>query len=926
MRKFVTVLLLTLTLLASAILAGTTGKIAGRVVDKSTGQPLIGVNVFLDGTVFGSTTDLDGNYIMLNIPPGKYILVLQYLGYQELRIPDLRVSIDATTRRDYEMSESALELDQAIVVEGTRALIQKDMTSSQSTVSAEDIQALPVVELSDVLQLQAGVTRDAGGGFHIRGGRTTEIAYWVNGISITDAFDNSQGIDIDNSSIQELQVISGTFNAEYGNAMSGIINTVTKEGASDLSGDVQLYTGDHLSNFTDYFYNIDHFNPFTDYNARASLSGPVPFTGKRVTFFVNGRYNSDDGYLYGQKRYNPDGSWASGDTLLQVAEQDDAEARYVTGSDGKLYKVVAPMSGDAAAMNWSKRYTGQGKLTYWPIPTIKLNAELLYSTNTYRDYDHSYKWAPSGDVKKYNNSYNTWLSMTHTVNSKTFYNVSLAYFERDFKEYLYKDPLDSRYVNADTLQPIAYAFRTIGTNQHHFNRQTNTTSAKMDFTSQVTNNHLLKVGFEGKWHKLTFDDFSTYWQRSGDVYQLQVPSDTTLSRTRYTRDPVEFAAYLQDKVEFDDLIINIGLRLDYFDSRGQILVNPKDPNIYNPIHPTEKEYLKSLSLEERKAYYYKNAKAKWQLSPRLGIAYPISAGGVIHFSYGHFLQIPTFNYLFNGGGYKVPDTGQFYGPYGNPDLEAQKTVMYELGLQQEFMNDFKLDLTGFYRDVRDWITAGPSIVTYSQVTYSKYINKDYANVKGITLALKKRYSNYYSFDVSYTFQMAEGSNSTPEEEFYSQQSNDEPTIFLLPLDWDQRHLFNGSVYVGAASWGSSLIARLGSGLPYTPSITQYTADRGIESGFLQNSRRRPYQFTMDLKLHKNLNLFNYQFTTFLRIFNLLDSRVAVNVFGDTGKPDFTTDQTPEDPVNRPNTVAEYRRYPWHYGEPRSVQLGLEWSF
>ena len=108
---------------------------------------------------------------------------------------------------------------------------------------------MPVSELDDVLQLQAGVTRGADGDFHIRGGRTSEIAYWVNGVSITDAYDNSRGIQIDNSSIQEVQVISGTFNAEYGNAMSGIINTVTKEGSNNYHGSILVYAGDHASDF-----------------------------------------------------------------------------------------------------------------------------------------------------------------------------------------------------------------------------------------------------------------------------------------------------------------------------------------------------------------------------------------------------------------------------------------------------------------------------------------------------------------------------------------------------------------------------------------------------------------------------------------------------------------------------------------------------
>ncbi|MEW6652223.1 MAG: TonB-dependent receptor, partial [Bacteroidota bacterium] len=295
--------------------------------------------------------------------------------------------------------------------------------------------------------------------------------------------------------------------------------------------------------------------------------------------------------------------------------------------------------------------------------------------------------------------------------------------------------------------------------------------------------------------------------------------------------------------------------------------------------------------------------------------------------YGHFLQVPSFQYLFNMGPYYVPNTGTGFGPYGNPDLKPQTTIMYEIGFKQQFFEDFSIDLTGFYRDIRNWITAGPLISTRNLVTYSTFINKDYSNVKGITLNLNKRFTNYYSVDLNYTYQVAEGSNSNPEDEFFAQLGNNEPTLYLIPLDWDQRHLLNFSMFVGDKDWGISTIARYGTGLPYTPAITQYTADRGITSGLQRNSRRRPIQFSLDMRMHKTLDLFGLNVTTFLRVFNLLDSKVAVNVFGDTGKPDYTTEgkNIGYDP-NRPNTVEEWLRYPWNYGEPRRVEFGFEFSF
>lgn len=893
MNKYLRVVLILLLIPFYMLFAGTTGKIAGKVIDKKTGEPIPFVNVIIEGTNFGAATDLEGEYVILNLPPGKYNVKAQAIGYQAQVTQNIQVSIDLTSKVDFELMDTAVELE-TIVVEGKSDLIRKDITSSQSLISSDQIEQLPVTELDDVLQLQAGVTRGADGQFHIRGGRTSEIAYWVNGISITDAYDNSRGIAIDNNSIQELQVISGTFNAEYGNAMSGIVNTVTKEGGKEYHGSLQIFTGDHVSNFTEYFPSIDDVDIFSNYNFTGSLSGTIPLTDNLVSFFVNGRYYYDDGYLFGERRYQPDGKLGDNSVV---------------------------------SMNWRRNLYGQGNISISPFQDVKLNLEGLYSKEKYQDYDHSYRWNPDGNVTKYAESYNATATLTHMLSSASFYTLKGSYFTKDFNEYTFENPFDSRYQHPDSLNIVSYAFRTKGTNLHRFYRQTNTFVGKLDFTSQFNTEHLVKLGAEVKSHNIKFDDY--YLQPEivngveTDPFKPSVPGIDETNRDIYDNNPFEASAYLQDKIEFENVIINIGLRVDYFDANGKVLVDVKDPNIYAPI----RQEMKSLSVEEREPYYYADSKSKFQISPRFGVAYPVSDKGVVHFSYGHFLQVPPFQYLFQNGPYKIPNSGINVGVYGNPDLEAQKTIMYEIGIRQEFNDEFLIDLTGFYRDVRDWITAGPIIQTYNLVTYSIFTNKDYANVKGITLTFNKRFSNYYGFDLNYTYQVAEGSNSNPEDEYNSAIGSGEPSLFLIPMDWDQSHILNASLYLSYDGWGASLLARYGTGLPYTPSVTQYTADRGITSGLLRNSRYRPSQFSLDLKVDKSFNLMGVDMVAFIKIFNLLDSKIAVNVFGDTGQPDFTTEtQNVGEDSNRPNTVEEYIKYPYHYGEPRNVQLGFEISF
>ena len=872
-------------------LAGTTGKLTGKATDAKTNESLPFVNITLSGTSLGAATDIDGNYVILNIPPGNYNVKAQSVGYQPVVIENVSISIDLTTRLDFSLTSSTIEL-QAVVIQSRQDQVKKDVTSSQSLVTAEQINSLPVAEFDDVLRLQAGVSKDADGGFHIRGGRSSEIAYWVNGISITDPYDNRRGVDIDNSSIQELQVISGTFNAEYGNAMSGIVNTVTKEGGKEYHGSVNIYSSDYVSNFTSFFTNINHYNPVTNYNYQGNLSGSIPYTDNMITFFVNGRYVYDEGDLYGLDKFNTNGSTADGHPV---------------------------------PMNWSKRSLAQANIAYQFIPGVKINTEFLFSKDNYQDYDQNFKWEPGGNSFKFAKSYDGTVSLNHVLSSRTFYTLRANYFFKNFNQYLYANPSDPGYMHPDSLNTIGYAFHDKGTDLHRFFRETQSITGKLDFSSQVTDNHLVQFGVEGKSHHLSFDDYNLEPLQINGVpvvpFVPHIPDVTSINRNKYDAKPIEFSSYLQDKIEYKDVIINLGLRLDYFNSKGKVLIDPQDPNIYAPLRLG----LDTLTLAQREPYFYKNTTGKWQLSPRFGIAYPISANGVIHFSYGHFLQVPTFQYLFNGGTYKVPQTGSVNTPFGNPDLQPQKTIMYEIGFRQQFMDEFVVDATGFYRDVRDWITAGGIISTSTGVTYSVYTNKDYENVRGITINLSKRFSNHYSIDFNYTYQVVEGSNSNPDDAYNAFINNQSPVLFLSPLSWDQRHNLNLNILVGDKDWNVSLLFKYGTGLPYTPSITQATSDRGLSTGFNPNSLSRPPQFDVDLYANKTFDLVGIHLTAYLKVFNLFDARNVVNVFTDSGAPDYTTQVIAEDPA-RPNTVAQYLKDPTRYAAPRLVQTGIEFSF
>lgn len=892
--KFFKILSLLLLLSGTLTFAGTKGKLVGKVTDQNTGEPLIGVNILIDGTYLGGTTDADGKYLILNVPPGTYKVIYRYIGYQTVEVSDVRMNVDFTTNQDVQMAEETLELGQTVVVSAGRELIRKDLTSSQAIITSEDIEAMPVEEFEDVLQMQAGVTR-GDGGFHIRGGRSSEVTFRVDGISVTDVFDGSNGVEIENNAIQSLQVISGTFNAEYGQAMSGIINVVTKDGGREYKGEISAYVGDYLSNSDDIFMNVDEISPVHIYDYSFSLSGQIPFTNNSVTFFTNFRQNYNQGFLYGRREFNTDGT--PGDSAF------------------------VPMNRNA----W---LTMQSKLTWQFAPTIKLRAAFNFEDREFRNYDHFFKFNPDGALKQFQIGFNTSLNFEHTINEAAFYTLKYGMFEKEYEHYTYADPSDSRFVDNSLPQYAvsSFEFSQGGQNNNHFKRNTRTNVFKFDITSQISSEHLVKAGVEARLHRLNLLNYSTINGTPSDTIFTPIkPAENHINYGEYTFEPIELAFYVQDKIEYEDFIVNVGVRFDYFDSKGNILKDPKDPSRYTPLRD---EY-ENVDPNQLEGIWYEKASPKYSISPRIGMSFPISADGVIHASYGHFYQIPEFRLLYENPGFKI-SRGQG-NLLGNSDLNPQKTVMYEIGLQQKLTELIAMDITGFYRDIRDWVGTSVLNETYRpDIFYSKYENRDYANVRGITLSFRRNFENNFSANVSYTFQVAEGSASDPVDGFNDIQANREPRRNIIPMDWDRRHVLNATIYGAYEGWGASIIGRYESGLPYTPNPVQGT-QRGsdVNTGSLslsENSKRRPTLITIDLQLNKEIELpildKSTRLTFFARVYNLLDTRNEQGVWDDTGRATYTLRNT----VSGANADPRYIIRPDFYSSPRRVQVGLSLNF
>ncbi|KAB2921951.1 MAG: TonB-dependent receptor plug domain-containing protein [Bacteroidetes bacterium] len=974
MKNIGTMTLAAALLLVSYLTAGTTGKIAGTVTDGRSGEPLPGVNIVLVGTTYGAVSDFEGNFIIINLPPGTYTIRASAIGYSPLSYANIRVSVDLTTRQDFKLSEETVQLENEVVITAERPLVQKDLTATTAVVGGDDIKQLPITEISQVINLQAGNVAGS-----IRGGRRGETAYWIDGVPVTDVFNGSAVVDVNPSMVQELQVLSGAFNAEYGQAMSGIVNIVTREGADKFSGSVTAYGGDFLSNHGGTFKGIQKFEPFNIRNIEASLSGPV--IERDLSFFLNARNIYYGGYLEGIRTYTPStvitlqndkpyivgtdhttdsalvwNSLVTANPSIQAAS-DSARTAAFNNAYGSFKNAYVNGVGDGARvkMNWNRKMYLQAKLAARFSPELKLNVTGIYDNVESVGYNRDLQYNPDGQGHDFSTSYTTIFQLTHTLSASTFYTIGGSFFEKTYKHYLYEDADDPRYTHPKLFELSKglsqYSYSVGGSDMSRYHRVTTTGLLKFDLSSQVNNEHFVKAGVEARQHRLFVQDVTLLPVQTQTEFTLGLSSpfiatrilpDSTLSHDRYTRTPMEISAYLQDKMEFKDLIINIGVRVDYFDPNGKVLADEEDPNIFNPFKESNKYFdyngngvqdanEPAKTVDDRMAYWYKDASAKLQLSPRFGASFPITDRGVIHFSYGHFFQIPNFERLYANPAFK---TGSGTGnvdhrgsPTGNADLKPEQTINGEIGLQQQLTDDMSIDVTVYLRDIRNLAgtraeqipIGGPGAAQ----TYSKYVNSDFGFIRGFILSLDKRFGQGMAMTVDYTFQIARGSASDPNEARNQLASGQLPEVQLTPLGWDQRHTLNATFSYSEETWGGSVVSSYGSGTPYTPRLS-----RDI-SVFLTNSQTKPTYFNTDVRVYKSFVFDPVRLMLFLRVNNLFDTMNETGVFDDTGRAGKTYDEDRARLTNSReyiNTIRDYYTVPTNYSEPRRIEFGATIEF
>ena len=939
---------------AGMLFAGSTGKISGRVTDAKSKEPLPGANVMVEGTTLGATTDVDGNFVILNVPPGRYALVASFVGYQRVRMENIRISVDFTTTADIALEPGDIRMAEVVVRSERSPLIRKDLTNPVTAISSETFNELPVTEISELIGLQAGITVNDDGTIHIRGGYDNEVAYTLNGINVNNPYGNRRSVGLATNAVQEVSVSGGTFSAEYGKALSGVVNYVTKEGGRNWGGSFKYFGGDNISSHTDLFTNIDNVKPNNTFRFEGSLGGPL--IGDDLTIFGSGVYNFSGGYRYARRTYRPEDAYLSREGFpTGDPRRGSSTGPYYFGPlTHDTSNTVGGPSGDGelVALDWSRSYNIQGNLSFRVSQDIHIKYEIV------KDYSRqpsgtsfpsvqssqAYWFKPDGHAMETDNGQFQSIEVTHVLSDRMFYTLKGSYITDEVTSWAYDDPNDPRYL--PTYYGVAIpntVYLTGGVDLGRFQRKTITQGLKFDIIAQLFGIHEMKAGAEYRQHDLTVESYTLQFKDPTPGNENLTPSFSNVitkganflpyiptpagGYVNYDRTPKEFGAYIQDKIElFKSIILNVGVRYDYFDAAAN----------YNP------DISQQLVVQDS-IFLLKNLQAaspKHMVSPRLSVSYPITDRGTIRLSYGHFYQVGSLSSLYSNPNYRAP-LGASNPSFGNPNVNPQKGIQYEIGLQQGFTDDLKIEVTGYYKDIRDYIYQQTIITPRGDRQYSLLTNLSYANTRGLSISLLKRRSpdGMLSATLDYTYQIADGNRTQPTEElFFSEQKGQLSETYLVPLDFDRSHTLTSTVTLtDPDNWIVSTILYLRTGTPYTASFPSSV----VPILFQQNSDRQPVQWNVDLKAEKFFNLGSLRLSVFALVDNLFDRENELFVYGNSGKALYNIEQTTNptrftdlrsrinrgDPGMIPvSSVDNYYANPGNISAPRLVRAGISVLF
>ena len=909
--------------MAELALGGTGGKIAGRVFDAATKERLPGVNVSVDNTQLGAVTDPNGEYFIINVPVGTYTVRASLVGYAARGSSDVRVVLDMTTTVDFTLSSREIQAEE-IIVSATRPAIQQDRTSTKYTVDRDMINSLPVDDIRQVIQVQVGVD-----GSHFRGGRFNESLFMVDGIQIKSpvngyiGFTGGFAVYVPQINVDEVQVSTGGFEAEYGNAQSGVVNTVTREPSGPLSAKLRVRTSDfpwakmdlkpneYGSGLPDWKDFEGYFtSPYVSFgDLRVGLVASTEVAWQTKGFLTHEKFDRESyqGKILantGGSRFTVSGMY-SGSTTFDYYHRYSAFGPLADGYQWDTYQRLAGTAADPILEKYIFVHDPRGT----PAPAVRTLADSVTFNGTKVGLERDiYQAGMQQHISvPRNTSFDIGLSWNLTLTRSSFLEVKISQFYNRWHEVVQN--VDDRTKNGNTGLELNWAdnntdpFSTVGYHDRQFiqsywyytgdegwwfNQVARTYSLRADYSNQFNQSNLFKAGAEVNYS-------------FGNVEKVTFESVTSPRFDIWDQDLMEFAVYAQDKIEVrDGFILNAGLRLDYFNPNGfgnPVLFPANPTDLANPVRRM------SLTIDDKVPAY-------WQVSPRIGIAHPITERDNLHFYYGHFFQRPDFRYLYENVNLDFRYSTNV--DIGNPRLAPEKTVSYEVGWQHLFSDYLRFGITGYYKDITNLVTATTFSVTGASESYQVYLNQDYANVRGLEFTLETLGQVPVGGMINYAYSYASGRSSS----VFKGNTEIVPRR-LDPLDWDIRHKFNANIilrsfgdvreWIGDAELTFVVLVR--SGLPYT------TNTRDVFPLFVaRNDGRLPWTKNVDLRFRKTWHLSGTALSLLAEVLNVFDWRNIQYISGDRdGLILYNDTGDPKGPYGDPQA----------YSTPRIYRLGFE---
>jgi outer membrane receptor protein involved in Fe transport len=792
MRKISPIVFLFVLCLVIVVNAGVTGKIAGTVVDSETGEPLPGVNVYLEGTNLGAATDETGTYFIIQVPPGSYTLKVEYVGYATYEIKNVKVQIDLTTQMDVKLKPDIM-VGETVVVVAERPIVQKDVANSQLNIEAATINDMPIPTVRDVLSLQAGIEQGSQG-IIVRGGGPDQTIFMVDGLSQNDERSNIPYTAVSLSSVEEIQINTGGFNAEYGQARSAVVNVVTKEGKVDkynVTANVQYspaapkhfgmsiydpnsffnrpyldpavcYVGTQNGTWDD--YTIRQYPSFEGWNAIANRTlqdddpsnDLTPDGAKRLFEWERRRQGDIDKPDYvldlglggpfpfvsqplGKLRFYMS-YFQQRDMFIYPLSKDSYGDRHfqlklTSDITPSMKLVISELYGETSSVSpyqWTTTPTGRVLQSQSEIADLTSDSNQGQMTPYMPDY-----YSPSNIYRNI-----IGIKLTHALSPKTFYETSLQYKTNKYHTYQAQDRDTSKIyeiVPGYYVDEAPYGYSVTGQtglSGTHLGGWMNlgrddSKNSTTTFRVDLTSQMTTKNQVK-LGLEYVYNDFN--------INSYTIGTLTTWNRSMiYHIFPYRLGIYAYDKIEFEGFIANLSLRMDYSDANKEFYSLAEYSNFYAAGYGN--------TIEE--AAPTKDSKAIVTLSPRLGISHPITENSKLYFNYGHYRQEPESSYRFR----LQRESNGLVTFIGNPNLVPEKTVAYELGYEHNLFNMFLLKAAGYYKDVTDqtgWIFYNNF---NNSVQYYEASNNNYEDIRGFELTLYKRVGRWITGFINYTYEI-----------------------------------------------------------------------------------------------------------------------------------------------------------------------------